>query len=258
MTKMILLVLVAAVLLVALNLNHKKLGKEVALLGTLAVVLVAVYLGNNMMVLPEDDEEAQEVLVNNLVANNAPVNNAAAEDVLVNNVPVNNVPVNNVPVNNAEANEVNAANYEDDVNVEHVVEGFANHSGSNGNSGNNRREVNSHDMSNSSPQGVNFSNNSANNNNCLPRDVLNPEDLLPSSVAPNNWDTPANPGGIDGPNFLNPEHLVGVNTVGQSLRNANRQLRSEPANPQVKVSPWLQTTIEPDTNRKPLEIGECA
>ena len=53
---MILLVLVAAVLLVALNLNHKKLGKEVALLGTLAVVLVAVYLGNNMMVLPEEDD----------------------------------------------------------------------------------------------------------------------------------------------------------------------------------------------------------
>ena len=254
MTKMILLVLVAAVLLVALNLNHKKLGKEVALLGTLAVVLVAVYLGNNMMVLPEEDDEEAS---NNLLVNNVPVNN----------VPVNNVPVNNVPseeglVNNglvnAEANEVNAANYEDDVNVEHVVEGFANHSGSNGNAENNRPEVNSHDMSNSAPQDVNFSNNSANNNNCLPRDVLNPEDLLPSSVAPNNWDTPANPGGLDGPNFLNPEHLVGVNTVGQSLRNANRQLRSEPANPQVKVSPWLQTTIEPDTNRKPLEIGECA
>jgi hypothetical protein len=247
---MILLVLVAAVLLVALNLNHKQLGKEVALLGTLAVVLVAVYLGNNMMALPEEEEEEEVALVNN----------AAANDVLVNNVPVNNVPVNNVPVNNvpvnAEANaEVNAANYEDDVNVEHVVEGFQN---SPSNNNNNRREVNSHDMSNSSPQDVNFSNNSANNNNCLPRDVLNPEDLLPSSVAPNNWDTPANPGGIDGPNFLNPEHLVGVNTVGQSLRNANRQLRSEPANPQVKVSPWLQTTIEPDTNRKPLEIGECA
>ena len=43
--------------------------------------------------------------------------------------------------------------------------------------------------------------------------------------------------------------------TGQSLRNANRQLRSEPANPQVKVSPWLQSTIEPDTDRKPLEIG---
>ena len=255
MTKMILLVLVAAVLLVALNLNHKKLGKEVALLGTLAVVLVAVYLGNNMMVLPEEDDE--EEASNNLLVNNVPVNNVPSEEGLVNNGLVNNGLVNNGLVN-AEANEVNAANYEDDVNVEHVVEGFANHSGSNGNAENNRPEVNSHDMSNSAPQDVNFSNNSANNNNCLPRDVLNPEDLLPSSVAPNNWDTPANPGGLDGPNFLNPEHLVGVNTVGQSLRNANRQLRSEPANPQVKVSPWLQTTIEPDTNRKPLEIGECA
>ena len=268
MTKMILLVLVAAVLLVALNLNHKKLGKEVALLGTLAVVLVAVYLGNNMMVLPEEDDE--EEASNNLLVNNVPVNNVPSEEGLVNNGLVNNGLVNNGLVNNGlvnnglvnaeanEANEVNAANYEDDVNVEHVVEGFANHSGSNGNAENNRPEVNSHDMSNSAPQDVNFSNNSANNNNCLPRDVLNPEDLLPSSVAPNNWDTPANPGGLDGPNFLNPEHLVGVNTVGQSLRNANRQLRSEPANPQVKVSPWLQTTIEPDTNRKPLEIGECA
>jgi hypothetical protein len=53
------------------------------------------------------------------------------------------------------------------------------------------------------------------------------------------------------------KHHIGVNTVGQTLRNANRQLRSEPPNPQVKVSPFLQTTIGPDTNRKPLEIGGC-
>ena len=75
---MILLVLVAAVLLVALNLNHKKLGKEVALLGTLAVVLVAVYLGNNMMALPEDEEAAEVVAVNYV----------AAEDVFDINMPV--------------------------------------------------------------------------------------------------------------------------------------------------------------------------
>jgi hypothetical protein len=47
---------------------------------------------------------------------------------------------------------------------------------------------------------------------------------------------------------------TGVNTVEQSLRNSNGQLRSEPANPQLKVSPWLESTIEPDTERKPLEI----
>jgi hypothetical protein len=41
------------------------------------------------------------------------------------------------------------------------------------------------------------------------------------------------------------------------LRNPNLQLRSEPPNPQLKVSPWNQTTIESDLNRRPLEIGGC-
>ena len=58
-------------------------------------------------------------------------------------------------------------------------------------------------------------------------------------------------------NFLNAGFHVGINTVGQSLRNANLQLRSEPPNPQMKVSPWMQSTIEADTNRKIMEIGGC-
>ena len=45
---------------------------------------------------------------------------------------------------------------------------------------------------------------------------------------------------------------VGVNTIGQSLRNANLQLREEPPNPQDNVSPWLNTTIDRDLTRKPL------
>ena len=36
-------------------------------------------------------------------------------------------------------------------------------------------------------------------------------------------------------------------------RNANRQLRSEPANPSTAVGPWMNTTIEPDTYRRPLD-----
>lgn len=90
---------------------------------------------------------------------------------------------------------------------------------------------------------------------CVQMDTVSPEDLLPNANSENVWDTPANPGDISGANFLDAGHHLGVNTVGQSLRNANRQLRSEPANPQVKVSPWLQTTIEPDCNRRPMEIG---
>ena len=59
--------------------------------------------------------------------------------------------------------------------------------------------------------------------------------------------------------MLDSSYHVGVNTVGQGLRNANRQLRSEPPNPQVNVSPWMNTTIGPDLSRRPLEVDEnCA
>ena len=94
-------------------------------------------------------------------------------------------------------------------------------------------------------------------NECYPKDVLSPEELLPTD---NNsvWaqSVPAGQGSLGDQNFLNAGFHVGMNTVGQTLRNPNYQLRSEPPNPQLKVSPWLQSTIEPDTNRKPLEIGQ--
>jgi hypothetical protein len=93
---------------------------------------------------------------------------------------------------------------------------------------------------------------------CFPKDQLTPAELLPGD-ANSKWaqSVPAGQGELGDQNFLNAGYHIGVNTVGQTLRNANRQLRSEPPNPQLKVSPWLQTTIEPDINRRPLEIGGC-
>ena len=44
-----------------------------------------------------------------------------------------------------------------------------------------------------------------------------------------------------------------MNTIGQSLRNANLNLRAEPANPRVSVSPWLNSTIDPDLSRLTLD-----
>ena len=61
---------------------------------------------------------------------------------------------------------------------------------------------------------------------------------------------------LQGVNLLDAGSHIGINSVGQSLRNANRQLRSEPPNPQVNVSPWMNTTISPDLPRRPLEVGE--
>lgn len=95
--------------------------------------------------------------------------------------------------------------------------------------------------------------------NCFPKDKLTAEDLLPNDAANSEWAqvNPAGQGDVQNQNFLSAGYHVGINSVGSTLRNANLQIRSEPPNPQVKVSPWLQSTIEPDLNRQPLEISGC-
>lgn len=55
--------------------------------------------------------------------------------------------------------------------------------------------------------------------------------------------------------FLTSGFHIGINTVGQTLRNANYQLRSDPPNPQT-VTTWMNNpTITPDLSRRVLEIG---
>lgn len=89
-----------------------------------------------------------------------------------------------------------------------------------------------------------------------PKDSLTATELLPTD-ANSKWAqvNPSGQGELGDQNFLEAGFHMGTNTIGQTLRNANLQLRSEPPNPQVKVSPWMQTTIEPDSNRMGLEIG---
>ena len=95
---------------------------------------------------------------------------------------------------------------------------------------------------------------------CYPQQTLKPEDLLPTdeskAIQEFNIAKPVGEGILQGVNLLDAGYHVGVNTIGQSLRNANRQVRSEPPNPQVNVSPWMNTTIGPDLPRRPLEVGE--
>ena len=86
--------------------------------------------------------------------------------------------------------------------------------------------------------------------------VTNPNELLPKQQNSNSalMNPPRND--LAGKNFLTAENQVGINTVGNSLRNANQQLRSDPQIPMSNnVGPWLNSTIEPDNMRRPLEIG---
>lgn len=94
---------------------------------------------------------------------------------------------------------------------------------------------------------------------CFPKDKLKPEDLLPMDAANSEWAqvNPAGQGDVKNQNYLTAGYHLGVNSIGSTLRNANLQLRSELPNPRTQVSPWLNSTIEPDLNRKPLEINGC-
>ena len=83
-----------------------------------------------------------------------------------------------------------------------------------------------------------------------------PADLLPKDT--NSQWAQLNPaGGADfkNVNLLKAGYHIGIDTIGSSLRNANLQERSEPPNPTNMVSPWMNSTIEPDLMRAPLEIG---
>lgn len=91
---------------------------------------------------------------------------------------------------------------------------------------------------------------------CLKQQVANPQDLLPKD-SNSSW-AAANPRGageLANVNLLKAGHHAGMDTIGGTLRNSNLQLRSEPPNPKTQVSPWSNSTIEPDLMRVPLELG---
>jgi hypothetical protein len=45
---------------------------------------------------------------------------------------------------------------------------------------------------------------------------------------------------------------IGIDTQGQTLKNASHDLRAAPPNPKFNVGPWFISTIEPDYNIKPI------
>ena len=81
---------------------------------------------------------------------------------------------------------------------------------------------------------------------------IKPNELLPTAAVD-----------MKGENFLNAtlsqstEQAIGKPTQVHRSR-LNYDLRSTPANPQVEVSPWNMSTMEPDSDRRHFEIGTSA
>ena len=86
--------------------------------------------------------------------------------------------------------------------------------------------------------------------------VASPQDLLPKDQN-SQWAAlnPVAQGNIAAPDLLQAGYHIGLDTIGQTLRNANLQERSDPIIPKSAVGPWNQSTIEPDLGRVPLELG---
>ena len=89
-----------------------------------------------------------------------------------------------------------------------------------------------------------------------------PTDLLPNSSLlprdPNSQWSQLNPSGtgdLMNQSLLSAGFLAGIDTIGNTMKNPNLQLRSEPPNPQLNIGPWNNSTFSPDLMRTPLEIG---
>jgi hypothetical protein len=92
---------------------------------------------------------------------------------------------------------------------------------------------------------------------CFPKDNITPQELMPREDSYNTWQesSPAVSGHLADRNFLEGGYHFGIDTVSNTLKNPNLQLRSDPIIPQIQVGPWSQSTYSPDTNHRQFEIG---
>jgi len=83
----------------------------------------------------------------------------------------------------------------------------------------------------------------------------NAKDFLPKEIN-NDWfntDFSQAKQNLQDDKLINTErYVIGINTVGQSLKNASYDIRGTIPNPKYSVSPWNNSTYEADLNIKPL------
>ena len=83
----------------------------------------------------------------------------------------------------------------------------------------------------------------------------NAKDFLPKEINDEWFDTDFSQAkfNINDDKLINTErYVIGINTVGQSLKNASYDIRGTVPNPKFSVSPWNNSTIEADYNLRSL------
>ena len=87
-------------------------------------------------------------------------------------------------------------------------------------------------------------------NTVASQSVSNPSDLLPKD-SNSQWASlnPITQGNVAIPDLLQSGYHIGLDSIGQSLKNANYQDRADPIIERKATGLWNQSTIEPDLAR---------
>ncbi len=93
------------------------------------------------------------------------------------------------------------------------------------------------------------------NLNAKNNEKYNSSDFLPKEINDQWFDTDfsQSKNNVSDDKLINTDrYVIGINTVGQSLKNATYDIRGTIPNPKFTLSPWHNSTYEADYNIKPL------
>ena len=257
--KFVLLVVCGVIVLLVVNMNKKKLGNQVCTLISILVIVLSGFFGYTLL-----NQENEMFYINtSLGNNNVPFDLGTKDDDVFPGEDIDADPplieaesimaekdnMTHEEISNKYASEIADAEYASEIADAEYASEIAEAQAMMSSSDKDSLEPFQNSSVATSAVATSAVASSANSSA-----TLNAKELLPSDNSLfNNINPQINDSKINDQNLLIAGHHIGVNTVGCSLRNANRGLRSDPPCPTTPVSPWMQTTICPDLLRKSLD-----
>ena len=115
---------------------------------------------------------------------------------------------------------------------------------------NNPLDANANGFSASNEMSENYAtyNSSRNGVKMSDKEKFDASGLLPQEKNDEWFDDPQNTSSIKATNLINVFRPAGVNTIQTTMKNPSHDLRGTIPNPKTPVSPWQNSSYEPDTN----------
>jgi hypothetical protein len=85
-----------------------------------------------------------------------------------------------------------------------------------------------------------------------PEDLFDTSKLLPNETRKDWFEILPDPISVKNRNLINVTRPIGINTINTTLKNPSLDIRAAPPCPKFVVSPFLNSSIEPDINIKPI------